>query len=185
MEIMSSSRASRYGRAFLGAVRHQEGDASLETHVKNLRGFAAVLSASSELQKALNSRWVTAPERRSVIASLCDRLETGSFTRNLLFILSDRYLMRSLSIIVDSIDALSDEMRHVERVQITTSRQLAETQMQLLRTQIASQRGSTVRLIHTVDPSVLGGIRMQIGSKVWDDTVKQRLATLLATLTAA
>lgn len=185
MEMISTSRASRYARAFLEAVRHQEGDASLDTHVRNIQAFAAVLSESPALQKALNSRWISAPQRRAVIDALCSRLEAGPFTRNLLFILSDRHLMRSLSVIVSRIDELSDEMRGIELVRVTTSRQLGEPEMQLLRTQIVFQRRSAVRLVHTVDASVLGGIRMQIGTTVWDDTIKQRLTTLLATLTAA
>jgi F-type H+-transporting ATPase subunit delta len=179
---IGSFRISRYARAFVGAVLDVGGEEALAGKIEESRTFAKVWLESAALQKALDSSAVPASERRAVIAQLCTRLEIGEQTRNLLFILSDRYLLHDYPAIVDSIAVLREERLGIERVHITSSRELKTEERENLKTQIESYRKSKIELTYTIDQSVLGGVRMQIGSTVLDDTIKGRLDDLLKTL---
>lgn len=180
--LISSSRISRYARAFISAVLNTGGEEILDRQIAENRTFATVWLESAELQKALSSPAVPASERRAVIAQLCTRLKIGLQTRNLLFVLSDRHLLHNYPAVVDFIEVLCEKRLGIERVQITSSRKLEKEEGDALKAQIESYRKSRIKLTYTVDPSILGGIRMQIGSTVWDDTLKGRLDELLKIL---
>jgi F-type H+-transporting ATPase subunit delta len=180
--LISSSRISRYARAFVSAVLNSGGDEALDRQIAENRAFATVWLESAELQKALGSPAVPSSERRAVIAQLCTRLKIGAQTRNLLFVLSDRHLLHNYPAIVDLIEVLYEKRMGIERVQVTSSRELEKEEGDALKGQIEFYRKSKTKLTYTVDPSVLGGIRMQIGSTVWDDTIKARLDEVLKIL---
>lgn len=180
--LISPIRISRFAHAFIGAVLNTSGEGALDWEVSQSRSFALLWLESEELQKALCSPAVSALQRRAVIAQLCTRLKLGIQARNLLFILSDRYLLQNYPAIIDRVEVLCEERLGIERVQITSSRALEEEERESLKKQIQVHRNSKVKLMTIVDRTVLGGIRMQIGSTVWDDTIKRRLQELLKEL---
>ena len=159
-----------------------DGEASIDLRTGNLRAFAEVWLESAELQKALRSPSIPAAERRAVIASLCSRFAIDKQTRNLLFILSDRHLLQNYPAIVDAVAVLCEQRRGIERVHITSSRELDADEREGLKAQIEVHEHSKIKMKYTIDPSLLGGIRMQIGSTVWDGSVKRRLDDLLKVL---
>ena len=103
-------------------------------------------------------------------------------TRNLLFILSDRYLLSNYPAIVNAIEVFWEERRGIERAHITSSRQLEAGEREKLRVKIEAHENSKIKMTYAVEPIVLGGIRVQIGSTVWDGTVRKRLDDLLRIL---
>jgi F0F1-type ATP synthase delta subunit len=145
---------------FVDAVLHLANDKALDGKIVEGRSFTKVWLESVELQKVLNSPAVLPSERRAVIAHLCTRLKIGEQTRNLLFILSDRYLLYNYpAAIVDAIEVHCDQRRGIEQVYITSSRERGREESASLKVQIESHRKSEIRLICFVDPSLLGGVR--------------------------
>jgi|SRR5882672_5413854 len=182
MMLIQPFRISRYAQAFVSAVLDVGGEAAVDGRIANLRAFAEVWLESVELQKALNSPAVPASERHAVIVRLCNRMNIDEQTRNLLFILSDRYLLDSYPAIVDAIEVFCEERQGIERAHITSSRELEADERENLRAQIETSENSKIKMTYAVEPSLLGGIRMQIGSTVWDGTVRRRLDDLLRIL---
>lgn len=180
--LISPARISKFAHAFIGAVLNTSGEVSLDWEVSKSRAFAQLWLESEELQKALCSPAIPALQRRAVIAQLCTRMELGIQARNLLFILSDRYLLQNYPAIIDRVEVLCEEHLGIERVQVTSSRALEEKECESLKSLIELHRKSKITLMNIVDRTVLGGIRMQIGSTVWDDTIKRRLADVLKVL---
>jgi F-type H+-transporting ATPase subunit delta len=177
MTPIGSFRISRYAQAFVDAVLAVGGEAVI-ARIANLRAFAEVWLESDELRKALNSPAVHASERRAVIAGLCQRMEICEQTRNLVFILSDRYLLSNYPAIVDAIEVLCEGRQGIERAHITSSRELEADERENLRVRIEARENSKIIMTYAVEPSMLGGLRVQIGSTVWDGTVKRRLDDL-------
>lgn len=182
MTLIGSFRISRYAQAFVDAVLAVGGEAVIDARIANLRAFVELWLKSDELRKALNSPAVHASERRAVIACLCQRMEICEQTRNLLFILSDRYLLSNYPAIVDAIEVLCEGRQGIERAHITSSRELKADERENLRVRIEARENAKIIMTYAVEPSMLGGIRMQIGSTVWDGTVKRRLDDLLNVL---
>jgi F-type H+-transporting ATPase subunit delta len=180
--LVQPSRISRYAHAFIGAVVDADGEASIDLRTANLRAFAEVWLESAELQKALRSPSIPASERRAVIARICNRMAIDKQTRNLLFILSDRHLLHNYPVIVDAVAVFCEQRRGIERAHITSSRELDADERVGLKAQIEAHEHSKIKMKYTVDPSLLGGIRMQIGSTVWDGSIKRRLDDLLKVL---
>jgi F-type H+-transporting ATPase subunit delta len=182
MMPIGAFRISRYAHAFVDAVLDVGGEAVIDARIANLRAFVEVWLESAELRKAINSPAVHASERRAVIDHIPERMRISEQTRNLLFILSDRYLLSNYPAIVDAIEVFCEERRGIERAHITSSRQLEAGERENLRAQIEAHENSKIKMAYALEPKVLGGIRMRIGSTEWDGTVRKRLDDLLRIL---
>lgn len=161
--LIQPSRISRYAHAFIGAVVDADGEAAIDLRTANLRAFVEVWLESAELQKPLRSPSIPASERRAVIASLCNRMAIDKQTRNLLLILSDRHLLHNCPAISMQLRVFCEQRRGIERAHIMSSRELDADQRVGLKAQIEAHGHSKIKMKYTVDPSLLGGIRMQIG----------------------
>jgi F-type H+-transporting ATPase subunit delta len=58
---------------------------------------------------------------------------------------------------------------------VSTSRALSDTQIERLESILSAQYGQDIQLNVTVDPAVVGGMRVQIGAEVVDTTILTRL----------
>ena len=182
MMPIGAFRISRYAHAFVDAVLDVGGEEVIDTSVATLRAFVEVWLESAQLRKALSSPAVHASERRAVIAHISERMGISEQTRNLLFILSERYLLSNYPAIVEAIEVFCEERRGIRRAHITSSRQLEAGERETLRFKIEAHENSKIKMTYALEPTMLGGIRMQVGSTVWDGTVRKRLDDLLRIL---
>src|ERR1035437_6122165 len=77
-----------------------------------------------------------------------------------------------------SVDALlkeSDQLRRVAEAQVSTARQLGDPEKQMLEAEIARLTGKKVRARYEQDASLLGGAVVQVGSTIYDGSVKGQL----------
>ncbi len=72
----------------------------------------------------------------------------------------------------------------LEVVEITTATKLTSTQRTMLKETLQNKLGKQSDLIEIVDPSVIAGVRLRVGSKEYDGTFKKSLEKLQATLTS-
>ena len=64
------------------------------------------------------------------------------------------------------------------KAETTTAVPLSTAELKRLREALQKMTGRTVRITHRVDPTVLGGARTRIGSRVYDGTLKHQLVAL-------
>jgi F-type H+-transporting ATPase subunit delta len=68
-----------------------------------------------------------------------------------------------------------EEIEGIERVEVTVPMALSGTQKDLLRTVLERRTGKQVVLEETVDPAVLGGMVVRVGSTVYDGSVRTQI----------
>ena len=94
---------------------------------------------------------------------------------NLVMILAEKHLSYLLPKIYDEYSSLYDESRGIERVEVISAVPLSESQSKSLVSRLEKLCEKTVKLHCTVDPSVLGGMKVRYSGIQLDGTVKARL----------
>jgi F-type H+-transporting ATPase subunit delta len=165
--------AEVYSRALFEAA--QDSDALDRVH-DELGEFADALDADRNLQVFLFSPYFSSAEKRDGIRKIVS--DADERVVNFLELLAERHRMPALFRIRRSFDSMWAEENKLLPVTVTSAVELDEGLVKDIGKRIEEQTGRQVELSSSVDPDVLGGLRLQVGNMVLDATVRNRLEQL-------
>lgn len=167
------STAVEYGNALylvaeeLGIVDAMEHDA---------RTLAAVLAEQPEYLRLIDSPALSRRERESLIDEAMGGLDER--LTNLMKLLAASHSLHIMPQVLRAFETLSDEKHGIARVEAISAVALTAEQTSRLTERLQRRTGFTVLLTNTVDPSVLGGIRLRGMGEQIDGTLRARLEGL-------
>jgi F-type H+-transporting ATPase subunit delta len=165
--------AEVYSRALFEVAKEHD---VLDRVHDELGEFAEALSADRNLQVFLFSPYFSSEEKRDGVS----RIVTDADERlvNFLELLAERHRMPVLFRIRSSFDAMWADEKRLLPVTVTSAVELDQGLVRDIGERIREQTGRQVELASSVDPDVLGGLRVQVGNLVLDATVRNRLEQL-------
>lgn len=174
--------ARRYARA-LFEVCQREG--ALERVEKDVAGFMDLLNGHGALRKSLLSPIVPPASKRAVVAELVERGgELSPITGRLLALLAERNRLALLPELLELYRERLMTHRGQVRARLTTTAALPDARTSEIARQIQTATGHDVTVEARVDPALIGGVQVQIGSTVWDGSIARHLARLRQRLLA-
>jgi len=176
--MTSSAVVSRYANALAdvvmgGAAGVQPGDA-----VAQLTGFAQTVRDSANLRNALLSPSVSLARKRAVISRLAEGEGLARTIRNFLLVLTDHRRLDALSDVAVQFGTVVDERLGFARADIESAQPLRPEQQDALVQKISRLTGKMVRPNYHVNAGLLGGVVVNVGSKVYDGSVRGQLAAI-------
>jgi F-type H+-transporting ATPase subunit delta len=180
--VIASSVAKRYARALFSLAQesHQVDAAS-----RALSAFADAWDQSPELRIVFESPAHSPEARKKVVVGLAQRIGAGPMVTNALQLLTDRNRMSFVREIADAFRALAEEGTGVLRAEIVTASDLPDAYFARLEKTLADATGKKVVLIKRKDPALLGGVVTKVGDKVFDGSLRARLADLRSQMLTA
>ena len=168
-----ASVASTYARAFADVVFDAHLDAGRA--IAGLRQITALFSQSQDLRRVWENPAVRADQKRKLLDAIVQREGIERQVRNLVAVLIDQRRLPFLSRIIEQLEKELDARLGFAEAQISSARELAEAEKRALEAQIAKTTGKKVRASYGLDPSLLGGAVVHIGSTIYDGSVKGQL----------
>ena len=178
-----SSVATRYAKALADVTTSASASLRPEDALSQLRAFESALAASRELENALTTPAVPTGRKRAVVGRIAGVLKLSPIARNFLFVLIDHRRVSLLGAILTSFDLIMDERLGFARAEVSSPRELTETQRGAINAQLEHVTGKRIRTRFAVDPELIGGVVARIGSTVYDGSVRGQLHTLGQRLT--
>jgi len=169
-----------YANALFEAARDQN---KLEPVGEQLAQLVEAEREVPELRGLLRNPQLDPRARR---AALEDVLEgTDDLLRNFLLVLADKGRAGQLEEIAAEFERLVAEAEGIVHAQLTTAVELSDDEAGKLLQQIEQASGRKVEATRTVDPDLIGGIVLQVGSHRLDASVRGRLDRLRRQLVTA
>lgn len=170
--MMNAAVAKRYGQALLQIGQEKN---SIDRYQEDLKLVVDTMENSAELKDVLTSQTVSIDEKKNIVKQIfADKIDT--MVLNLLFVVVDKNREESIADIYSVFCALADEVRNIAYADVVSAYPLTEEQETALSAQLANMSGKTVKLNVSVDASLLAGLVVTFGDKVYDGTVGARLA---------
>ena len=169
--------AYEYGKALFLIT---EEDGISDKVIADIRLADRVLKLNPDYIKLLNSPAVSKEERVGLIDSALGGLDEKLV--NLIKILVERRSVNLFGSVCDAYYALYDESRGILRVNAITAIPLTEAQSESLSKKLGASLSKTVVINNTVDPSILGGIKLRYSGVQIDGSIKTRLDNFEAAL---
>jgi F-type H+-transporting ATPase subunit delta len=173
--MITGSIARRYAKALFSLALETD---RVEAWADALLALKGAVAASPELRDVLENPVYSKEQRRAVVASLASRLALEPGPTSLLALLGDRNRLLHLSALVDHFRDLADGHLGRVRAKVTSAVALPEDAAQAIALRLAASTGARVLLDRAVDPGLLGGVVAQVGSLVYDGSLRTQLEAL-------
>jgi F-type H+-transporting ATPase subunit delta len=142
-----------------------------------LFAFSTAVSSSSELELALGSKLGAAEGRTALVKQLLGK-KASAQTVTILSALIAQPRGRRIAEIVRYASTIVAEQAGSTIATVTVAASLTAEQLTRLEKALSAQHGGTIRINEVVDPSIIGGMRVQIGDEIIDGTIANRIADL-------
>jgi F-type H+-transporting ATPase subunit delta len=145
---------------------------------RELRDFLGLLRESPQLGVLLGSPAVSRANKHAVAQALVERMGASRTLRNFLFVVIDQRRMGLLPEIQQAFEAKLDELQGVARADVISARELSERERKQLRTVLERLSGRRVEANYELDPRLIAGAVVRVGSTIYDGSVRTQLERL-------
>ena len=148
----------------------------------DMENFFERFSGSGELRDVLLSTVFSMEEKKAVVG---DFLEAASFlkiTRRFILLVLEMEKVAALLGSREAVLARLDEAVGKVMAEVTSARDLSQGDVDRLSAALRAATGKTVEVSLKVDPSMIGGIKAQVGDKVYDNSVRTQLERIRGVL---
>jgi F-type H+-transporting ATPase subunit delta len=173
--LIAGSVAKRYAKALVDVAAASD---DLEAVRRELSGFAALLRDQRELRLFLANPSVLRRDKAQVFERLVSTLEVRPLTRSFLRILLEAGRLVALEGILRAYEALVDERLGRVKAVVTSATPLEAEQEERIRQRLQQVTGKQVYLGTHQDSGILGGLVTQIGSVIYDGSLRTQIARL-------
>ena len=175
--------APRYANAFAAVARKQNLD--LAAARQQMNDFADTLNESQPLREILMDPSIPGEQKLAVLDGIAERLGIMREVRNFLAIIMDHMRLLELPLILAAYDQVADLNLGVTEAEVTSVHEVVGDDRAHLEAQVARLAGTKVRISYKLDPSLLGGAVVTIGSTVYDGSIRTQLEQMKQALVSA
>ncbi len=170
-----ASLAGRYASALFDLARDVRQIESVSASLDTVR---AALSESADLKALTTSPLVNRESAAKAIAATSESLGLDPLTRRFLGVLAKNGRLSQLDAVIRTFARLAAEHRGETTAEVTSAFPLNDDQLAALKANLKARGGTDVAIDAKVDPSILGGIVVRLGSRMIDASIKTKLNNL-------
>jgi F-type H+-transporting ATPase subunit delta len=175
---MSARVARRYARAFIELLQEKK---SLGEAGRFLE-FCDLVVGNEELSRLCANVTLSAEDKERVMTALAKKAGLPELAANFVRVLAHNNRLEALGQVKDAVAAQMDRAANIQAVALTTAVAPAESQLAAFGESMKKVLGTDIRVTTRTDPSILAGAIAQVGSLVYDGSVRARLTRLRAEL---
>lgn len=170
-----SDVSGRYAKALFDLAKEAR---SIDAVAADLGELSAALAQSDALSRLIASPVLSRAQAAQAIAGVARTLGLGDLVSRFLGVLARNRRLADLPGAIQGFTALAAAHRGEATAQVTSAFPLTDKQTQALRKKLKAGLGSDVFIDAKVDPALLGGIVVKVGSRMIDSSLKSKLEQL-------
>ena len=171
--------AGRYASALFELANEQN---QLDEVDSDLGKFQDLLNQSDDLNRLVKSPAFAAEEQQRALGAVMDWAGVGATTGNFLKVITRNRRLFAAEDMIKTFRALLARHRGEVTADVKSAVALTDAQLTALKDKLKTSYGKDVRLDASVDPSLLGGLVIKIGSRMFDSSLKTKLSNLKVVL---
>ena len=170
-----ASVVGTYARAFADVVMTKSSLLDPARMLQELHGIEALLKESDPLRRVLENPSIPGDRKRAVLDAITMRLGSTRQVRNFIAVLIDHRRLPLFSEILKQLEQELDDRQGFAEAQVSAARQLSDPEKRMLEAEIEKLTGKKVRAKYEQDATLFGGAVVQVGSTIYDGSVKGQM----------
>ncbi|PTQ10297.1 F0F1 ATP synthase subunit delta [Sphingomonas oleivorans] len=178
MEISGGIQASLAGRYATALFELARDEKELESVSDSLALLKLALEQSDEFRRLTTSPLVSREEAGNAVAAAAGSLEIDPIAAKFLGVLAANRRLSQLGAVIRAFNALVAQYRGETTAEVTSAHPLSDDQVASLRAKLKEQLRRDVAIDLNVDPAILGGLIVKVGSRQVDGSIRTKLNML-------
>ena len=178
---IKASLAGRYASALFDLASEAGTVSAVESDLDNLE---AALHESAELRALIRNPEISRHQIAKVVSGLAAAMGLSDLTKNFLGVLAENRRVAELPAMIRAFHTIAAAQRGEVTAEVASAHALTDAQIATLETRLRAREGRTVKLKTRVDPDLLGGLVVTVGSKRIDGSIRTRLNTIAQAMKA-
>jgi F-type H+-transporting ATPase subunit delta len=170
-----SGLAGRYALALLDLADEQN---QLDAVAEDLRGLSAAIAESEDLRRLIRSPLYTRDQQSRAMTAILDQAGTVEMTRRFVLLVARNRRLFALDRMIAAYLAELARRRGEITAQVTSATALDDEQHRALVETLRNEVGAKVQVEVDVDPSLIGGLIVRVGSRMIDNSLRSKLQRL-------
>jgi len=172
---MMASMAGRYAAALFELAKEQK---QLDRVERDVAAFQGLLEASPDLARLARSPVISAEAQARALDAILAKVGISGFTANFLQLIVRNRRLFAISDMLRAFQALLARERGEVSADVTSAHPLSQEQLQVLSESLNASIGKHVQVRTRVDPNLLGGLIVKVGSRMIDSSLRTKLNNL-------
>ncbi|MDQ1000197.1 F-type H+-transporting ATPase subunit delta [Neobacillus niacini] len=172
--MSNSMVAKRYALALFQIAKEQQ---LLEVVEEELRVVKEVMVYNNDLKAVLKSLKLTLDKKKEIVRGAFSNV--NPYVLNTLLILIDRHREDEIVEVANQFFELANDEKGVAEAEVFSTRELTEAEREAISTTFAAKVGKkSLRIENIVDSELLGGVKLRIGNRIYDGSLRGKLDRL-------
>lgn len=151
---------------------------SLDAVGADLNRFQAMIDSSDDLKRLVLSPVFSAEDQTKAVVALSEKAGLGALVANFLKVVAGNRRLFVISGMIASFRQIAARHRGELSAEVTSAHALTTEQENELKAALKSVTGKDVAIAVSIDPSILGGLIVKVGSRQIDTSLRTKLSTL-------
>lgn len=161
---------------FAQALADVAGELKREDQVlEELTSFSALLDSNKELMEALTHPAIPFSAKRNIVQELAKEIPLTQTVVNFVLVLIERTRLPQFQEVLEAYEGILDELHGIVRADVFASEKVDKAADQRLQKAVSTLTGKKVKINYQVDESLIGGLKLQIGSTIYDGSIAIQL----------
>ncbi len=170
-----SGVAERYAIALYELA---EADKELDAVADDLRGIGALIEGSADLKRLIGSPLFYRDDQAKGILAVLEKAGVSDLTRRFVGVIARNRRLFALPAIVEQFLELLATRRGEVKANVAAATELTETQIENLTAALKKALGGKVVVETKVEPNLIGGLVVRVGSRMIDTSIQTKLQRL-------
>jgi len=170
-----SGMAGRYATALFELALESK---AVDQAQSDLKAFDALIEQSAELERLVRSPVFSADEQAKAVGAVLDRIGLGGIAANFVKVVARNRRLFAVRDMITAFNALVARHKGEVTAQVTVAEALNDARLNDIRDALRQVTGKDVKVDVTVDPSIIGGLKVKLGSRMVDASLRTKLNSI-------
>jgi F-type H+-transporting ATPase subunit delta len=170
-----SGVSGRYATALFELARDEK---VVDAVTADLDKFSALLKESPELVRLVRSPVFGADVQGKALGAVLDKAGITGISANFLKLLAANRRLFAVADVIRAYRALVAKFKGEATADVTVAENLSDKNLEALKTALKSVTGKDVTLNINVDPAIIGGLVVKLGSRMVDSSIRTKLNSI-------
>jgi F-type H+-transporting ATPase subunit delta len=171
--------AGRYANAVFELARDQK---AVDAVSSDLAGLRRAVEISPDLARLVRSPVFSAEDHAKALKAILEKMGAHPLTVKFVLLLAQKRRLFVLNQIITAYESLVAKSRGETEAEVTSARHLQDNEIAELKSVLKSKLGKEPRLHSRIDPTLLGGLIIKVGSRMIDSSLRTKLEGLAAVM---
>lgn len=175
VDVIASEAAQRYASALLDLAIEAK---SLNTIEKDVKKLTSMFSDSDVLSKMASNPVYATEDKVAALTAVAKKAKVSKLTTQFIGTVAQNRRAAEIPAMLQSFTNLLAKHRGTQIAKVTSAAKLTAADLTAIKSKLKKQTGRTVAVEATVDPTLIGGFVVQLGSRLYDNSLKTKLEDL-------